>query len=1407
MKQKTTNAPLFSACKWLAAILILNFYGMHAQAQTLGKAGKYAVFSATNILADSNTRFEEYSIHRVTTIGKYGSAGSVTGPSIPGNNDSDEDSVSLAVSAMGTFRSWVNSQEEVTNVEYPSISVHEISFLNFAPGVNTLSNPLGEGAKSGPPLLVNTKLSDTLKFTGSATDFYVVKITGDFEVKANAFVKLGNVKPENIYWVVSRDVSIENGAVFSGNVVSARYIHGGRLRAGQVSLYADNNIKFNPNLIGREIYFSKDSMAAYRSMSHALPKFGKLSSYALLAGDTAKIDSANRFVDGKLACLHLTGTILYPDSVFTGVNIDQEFTTGIELLDRLQPYAANIPDTYNAAASTTAINKITINPGYTYLGSNVTISDSIFFTGTAESEYVIEASSSLTISSGVHMSFTGIYPSKILWRVFGNFSYTNTNFSGVVMASGKVNVSMGKGQTTLMAAKNIRSDSKSLSSVNASSVPYYQCTEILICTGQQYRFNNTSSNGLSIAWNPDENYGTYLGLPIIGHNLNSPLFTFRHAGDFVIVGTTTSGNIVIDVKVRDCNTMRYVPSGYKDLTPYLNYGGTGDLKVMLTDLYPGSSSVIVPNTDVLSGTYSPFQSPTGTSTDDVYKDIYLIPGNYYVSGNMSLAWKRANLEAVSFTFMSGVHIFMDGQAPKCRESVTENINLIEVAYNCGLTIQNNCSIEPAGDGLWGGLFMDADEVSPKVAMLGTSALPITIKGFYKPIGSVMPGSSGATGALDLHYVNFSNAITAVTCTLGTSTIPNVISHCTFVPGLSLEITGFPTWPSDEFIEVNGGYVDINHSETPETTSALLLNGVFSANNITNIEMDGNRFYGENAGVMLFDGAQNFSSSSDIFYGGQYGLYLYSGSASIYKSEISSNHYGLFLGIPLTDISINEAIFSGGEYGLYSYLVGTGPNLNVITSSNSYYKKFASPVGTGVRLSNGSQFNSSNDSFYDLTNGIDMRAGSSATIDLAKIYNTGTGIKLSDATNAEITNSEITSTYTCVDASESLCTLSACTLVNSNTATYLVFGDHVPSCTEFSGGITTITNCPQITSNFTGIHANGGTVHFTYNSGIACAAGMYLEACTSEVRKNIFNSINCIELGGRNNHATVTENLFNMGETAIYIKNDAALTTTEADDQFLKLNCNLFEPSGDVSDRSEEPVAYGIYLYGENTAIQEIGGTGLSSAEPPGGNIWPTSTTSRTTSPGSNIETAWGNTDNWYSIYNNNIEQQVKYNKYTNEFIGTVYPTVATSLNYANILISPNKCGTTYNITHVGGGYDNLICPELDNKPYFPTRLAAPEEGIHITHLSELEAESKIGYCVPNPASYESILKFEMTGAADELEANVVEIATGKQLMVIKPIQDSNQFQIPLNTLSSGIYSIKIQLSGVDVATRKLVVIK
>ncbi|MES2388221.1 MAG: ice-binding family protein [Bacteroidota bacterium] len=452
MKQILTRT--FALCRLLPALLIIILCCMHAQAQTLGKAGKYAVLAGANILADSNTRFEENIIHRVTTIGKYASAGSVTGISIPGNKVTDEDSLSLAFTAVGTFRTWVSTQTAHV-VYYPSISVHEISFLTLVPGLNTFADPPGGGEieKSAPPSFVPTNLSDTLKFGGSATDVYIIKITGDFKVFKNAFIKLGNVKPENIYWVVSRDVTITDSAVFSGNVVATRNIHGGKLRAGQVSLLADYNINFNPNHFGREIYFSKDSMSAYRTMSHALPQWGHLKRYALLAADSIKsVDTLDFY--GRTAAYACSGKLYPHDSVTDyseaiAVNAQAQF-------DRLAPYDAALPDDYNPALTdSTVLNNQTINPGYTYLGKNVVLGGNLTFSGSNSSTYVIEVGNLLQAKENLHLIREPDNYNQIEWRIRGKAIIRGT-ISGVITCSDVIETGFNSGNVALYAASKIK---------------------------------------------------------------------------------------------------------------------------------------------------------------------------------------------------------------------------------------------------------------------------------------------------------------------------------------------------------------------------------------------------------------------------------------------------------------------------------------------------------------------------------------------------------------------------------------------------------------------------------------------------------------------------------------------------------------------------------------------------------------------------------------------------------------------------------------------------------------------------------------------------------------------------------------------------------------------------------------
>ena len=369
--------------------------------------------------------------------------------------------------------------------------------------------------------------------------------------------------------------------------------------------------------------------------------------------------------------------------------------------------------------------------------------------------------------------------------------------------------------------------------------------------------------------------------------------------------------------------------------------------------------------------------------------------------------------------------------------------------------------------------------------------------------------------------------------------------------------------------------------------------------------------------------------------------------------------------------------------------------------------------------------------------------------------------------------------------------------------------------------------------YTGVQLDGCTLSTIQNStlhggtGYPCGTGILLAASQANVTNNTITAVSaCVNATG-GGQATVRANTFNLSHTGLRVYNSGSPA------QDLTLNCNVFTPDAAAT------TAYGLYVSGSTTVLNDIGGDGLHGIYP-GGNIWPISTSSRSnTFTQYSSASGWNSPSGWYSIYNAGAVS-FKYYSYKNEYYGQFSssgvisrpsPTIeaATEFNVAQVCTTAfgtsaacSVCiaqtmlyglGAANNYAYLfnsNGNNFSLVCNNInDYTVYFPMRSAAPADTIkRATGLNFMHSKELLGCCIPNPANNETSVTYSFPEESGKAAISVIETASGRLLAAYDlGATASGNLLISTEKLPPGFYSVRLSLNGAVAATRKLVIVK
>ncbi|MBL4754728.1 MAG: DUF3494 domain-containing protein, partial [Flavobacteriales bacterium] len=290
----------------------------------LGAAAGFAVLAGNNIETDN----------LVVAVGNVGAIGSISDSvvatdSVFGSNDPE------VQQAIADLNSAINTIKDIPGSTISS----NLNSLNLSEGVYEISG--------------NSNLSGTLTLNGDTSSIFVFKIDDTLNVDSGAVLELGNVRPNNVYWVTLNSyTTIGPNTNFSGIVMSGGNMVSAGKNTGSLALLST---------LGKiTLVNNRRSDPAYLTSGIIMLKT------ALLGADTVITTVGDVGVCGDTVTFEI-------DIVLTSVHINEEIIINISLpqgLEYLQP----------AASTLYTLSDNTLSPDMPYFTIQATPPDTIMDT-------------------------------------------------------------------------------------------------------------------------------------------------------------------------------------------------------------------------------------------------------------------------------------------------------------------------------------------------------------------------------------------------------------------------------------------------------------------------------------------------------------------------------------------------------------------------------------------------------------------------------------------------------------------------------------------------------------------------------------------------------------------------------------------------------------------------------------------------------------------------------------------------------------------------------------------------------------------------------------------------------------------------------------------------------------------
>ena len=260
-----------------------------------------------------------------------------------------------------------------------------------------------------------------------------------------------------------------------------------------------------------------------------------------------------------------------------------------------------------------------------------------------------------------------------------------------------------------------------------------------------------------------------------------------------------------------------------------------------------------------------------------------------------------------------------------------------------------------------------------------------------------------------------------------------------------------------------------------------------------------------------------------------------------------------------------------------------------------------------------------------------------------------------------------------------------------------------------------------------------------------------------------------------------------GSTLNYTTNGILVSAPGPD--ISQIHCNTFTPQAGNLNNS-----YAVHIASTGRLSSSIGGDGGSGNEQPSGNVWPVG--NRAAGPIS----GWSSPSNWYSVYNES-GNTINFYPYDNEYISNTYGSI--SIFPYHIINAVNATTSTPTL----GCNCTQVCSFLPSYVFGPTRLAAPDTNNSTTGIVNKKDKILLGECVPNPAENETRIAYRIPENTLNAQITIFEAGSGKELVRLMLDKNGQELIIPTHLLNAGLYLIKLNLDGGNVAMRKLVIVK
>merc|ERR1712195_435175 len=296
--------------------------------------------------------------------------------------------------------------------------------------------------------------TSSLTFKGTATDVWILQMTGDLIVGAGATVTLAKgAKAENIFWQVAGSTTLHTTAHMEGTILCATAIDFQTGSSLNGKALAQTAVTLDAATIVTKV--------ARRQLNEKVQpavNLGTAGDFAVLTKSGVTTTGAPTKVTGDMgtspiAATALTGFDLIMDSTNTHSTstlvtghifaasytspTPSKMTTAISDMETAYTDAAGRvnPDELDLGAG--IIQGMTLKPGLYKWGSNVGFTSSLAFDGTATDVWILQMTGDLTVGAGAIVTLeNGAKAENIFWQVAGSTTlHTTAHMEGTILCA------------------------------------------------------------------------------------------------------------------------------------------------------------------------------------------------------------------------------------------------------------------------------------------------------------------------------------------------------------------------------------------------------------------------------------------------------------------------------------------------------------------------------------------------------------------------------------------------------------------------------------------------------------------------------------------------------------------------------------------------------------------------------------------------------------------------------------------------------------------------------------------------------------------------------------------------------------------------------------------------------------